>query len=200
MQAERTMSQSTSFDPSSSSDEELLKYINRGNSFAFNCLYERYGQRLYAYALRLTENPALAEDILQESMLIVWRKAGTYRAEGSVLAWLLSIIRNKCMQLFRQKPTESIESSEVDIPDENSSLEKNIAQQDERDRVRAALRHLSPEHREVLELVFYQGLSQKEIAQVCRCPVGTVKSRLAYARQQLRGILTRDGFETKDEP
>ncbi|NMC13416.1 MAG: RNA polymerase subunit sigma-70, partial [Chloroflexi bacterium] len=92
------MSQSINFDPSSSSDEELLKYITRGNSFAFNCLYERYGQRLYAYALRLTENPAQAEDILQESMLIVWRKAATYRGEGSVQAWLLSIIRNKCMQ------------------------------------------------------------------------------------------------------
>jgi RNA polymerase sigma-70 factor (ECF subfamily) len=66
--------------------------------------------------------------------------------------------------------------------------------------VREALRHLSPEHREVLELVFYQGLSQKEIAQVCKCPLGTVKSRLNYARQQLRGILTRDGLDTKDEP
>ena len=200
MQAERSMPRNFIFELSSSTDEELLKHITRGNSLAFNCLYERYGQRLYAYALRLTENPAQAEDILQESMLIVWRKAATYRAEGSVQAWLLSIIRNKCMQLFRQKPTESIESSDVDIPDENSSPEKNIAQQDERNRVRAALQRLSPEHREVLELVFYQGLNQKEIAQVCRCPLGTVKSRLAYARQQLRGILTRDGFEMKDEP
>jgi RNA polymerase sigma-70 factor (ECF subfamily) len=69
---------------------------------AFNHLYERYGQRLYAYALRLTENPALAEDILQECMLIVWRKAATYRERGSVQAWLLGIVRHKCMQLFRQ--------------------------------------------------------------------------------------------------
>ncbi len=200
MQAERTMSHSINFDPSSSSDEELLKHIARGYASAFNCLYDRYGQRLYAFALRLTENPALAEDILQESLLIVWRKAGTYRAEGSVLAWLLSIIRNKCMQLFRQKSTESIEGSDLDFADEDPSPEKVLSQQDERNRVREALRHLSPEHREVLELVFYQGLSQKEIAQVCKCPLGTVKSRLNYARQQLRGILTRGGLDTKDEP
>lgn len=185
------------FDPSSSSDEELLRHITRGNSLAFNCLYEHYGQRLYAYALRLTENPAQAEDILQESMLIVWRKAATYRGEGSVKAWLLSIIRNKCMQLFRQKPTESIEGSDLDFADEAIPMEKDISQQDERSRVREALQRLSPEHREVLELVFYQGLNQKEVAQVCRCPVGTVKSRLSYARQQLRGILSRDGLDDK---
>ncbi len=200
MQAERTMSHILIFDPSSSSDEELLRHITRGVAPAFNHLYERYGQRLYAYALRLTENPALAEDILQECMLIVWRKAATYRGEGSVLAWLLSIVRHKCMQLFRQKPAESIEGSDLDLADEAISMEKDISQQDERNRVREALRHLSPEHREVLELVFYQGLNQKEIAQVCGCPLGTVKSRLSYARQQLRGILTRDGMDGKDEP
>jgi len=197
MQAERTMPRNFIFDPSSSTDEELLRHITRGNSLAFNCLYERYGQRLYAYALRLTENPAQAEDILQECMLIVWRKSATYRGEGSAKAWLLSIIRNKCMQLFRQKPTESIEGSDLDFADEAISMEKDLSQQDERSRVREALQRLSPEHREVLELVFYQGLNQKEIAQVCRCPLGTVKSRLSYARQQLRGILTRDGLDNK---
>ena len=197
MQAERTMPRNLLFDPSSSTDEELLRHITRGNSLAFNCLYERYGQRLYAYALRLTENPAQAEDILQESMLVVWRKAVTYRGEGSVQAWLLSIIRNKCMQLYRQKPTESIEGGDLDFADEALSMEKDISQQDERSRVRKALQRLSPEHCEVLELVFYQGLNQKEIARVCRCPVGTVKSRLSYARQQLRGILSRDGVDDK---
>ena len=197
MQAERTMPRNLLFDPSSSTDEELLRHITRGNSLAFNCLYERYGQRLYAYALRLTENPAQAEDILQESMLVVWRKAVTYRGEGSAQAWLLSIIRNKCMQLYRQKPTESIEGGDLDFADEALSMEKDISQQDERSRVRKALQRLSPEHREVLELVFYQGLNQKEIARVCRCPVGTVKSRLNYARQQLRGILTRDRLDDK---
>ncbi len=197
MQAERSMPRNLLFDSSSSTDEELLRYITRGNSLAFNCLYERYGQRLYAYALRLTENPAQAEDILQESMLIVWRKSAAYRGEGSVQAWLLSIIRNKCMQLYRQKPTESIEGSDLDFADDALSMEKDISQQDERSRVREALQRLSPEHREVLELVFYQGLNQKEIAQVCRCPLGTVKSRLSYARQQLRGILTRDRQDDK---
>ncbi len=79
-----------------------MRTNNPGDQMAFNHLYERYGQRLYAYALRLTENPALAEDILQECMLIVWRKAATYRERGSVQAWLLGIVRHKCMQLFRQ--------------------------------------------------------------------------------------------------
>jgi len=199
MQAERTMPRNLIFEPSSSSDEELLKYITRGVAPAFNCLYERYGQRLYAYAMRLTENPALAEDILQESMLIVWRKAATYRGEGSVLAWMLSIVRHKCMQLFRQKPAESIESNDLDFADEDPSPEKAISQQDQRKIVRDAMQRLSPEHREVLELMFYQGLNQKEIAQVCGCPLGTVKSRLSYARQQLRGILARQDLDTKDE-
>ena len=197
MQAERIMSHTNFLDPSSSEDEGLLRRITRGDQMAFNHLYERYGQRLYAYALRLTENPALAEDILQECMLIVWRKAATYRGEGSVQAWLLGIVRHKCMQLFRQKPAESIESHDLDFADEDPSPEKALSQQDERSRVREALQRLSPEHREVLELVFYQGLNQKEIAQVCGCPLGTVKSRLSYARQQLRGILTRDGLDTK---
>ncbi len=198
MQAERTMPRTMNNYLSSSSDEDLLKGISRKDKAALDSLYMRYGQRLFAYALRLTENPAMAEDVLQEGLLIVWRKARTFRGEGSVLSWLLGIIRIKALQTYRQKPLDSIEESDIEIPDDSISLETRVSSQEQDARVRAALQRLSPEHREVLELIFYQGLSQREVAQVCKCPVGTVKSRLSYARQQLRGILTRDGLQPKD--
>jgi RNA polymerase sigma-70 factor (ECF subfamily) len=154
-------------------------------------LHAAYGQRLYAYALRLTDSPTTAEDIVQDTLVAVWQSAGRFRGEGRVLTWLLGIVHHTAMKALRHVSQPISEEMEESLPAPTVSPEEHIQVKEQSQWVRRGLQSLSPEHRAVLELVFYQGLSLNEVAEVCDCPVGTVKSRLSYARKHLRGILSR---------
>ncbi len=175
-------------------DMALLQRIAAGDELALHDLYAAHGQRLYAYALRLTGDAATAEDVVQDALIAVWRTAGRYRGEGRVLAWLLGIVHNTATKAFRHR-SEPLADEVLALPAREEPPEQQ-AEAGERSRwVREGLQSLSPDHRAVLELVFYQGLSLAETAQVCNCPVGTVKSRLSYARRHLRGILAGQDVE-----
>ena len=175
-------------------DTALLKRIAGGDASALHALYAEYGQRLYAYACRLTNDPVLAEDVLQESLVAVWKGAGRYRGQGRVIAWLLGIVHNQARLAIRRKPLPSLDGSDEEPASKAPLPDEDFSRQEQRQFVLEGLRLLSPEHRTVLELVFYQGLSLNEVAQICAAPVGTVKSRLNYAKAQLRGILNRAGM------
>ncbi|NMC78542.1 MAG: sigma-70 family RNA polymerase sigma factor [Chloroflexi bacterium] len=172
-------------------DLELMQRLAAGEEAALHELYAAYGQRLYAYALRLTDDPALAEDVVQEVLVVAWRTAAKYRGEGRLLAWLLGITHNHAFKALRHRPVPISDEMETTLPAAADPPEEQAQAGEQARWVRQGLKHLSPEHRSVLELVFYQGLSLEEVAQVCHCPLGTVKSRLSYARQQLRGVLSR---------
>jgi RNA polymerase sigma-70 factor (ECF subfamily) len=174
---------------------ELLQRISAGDQSALCELYAAYGQRLYAYALRLTNDRANAEDVVQETLVTVWRAAGKYRGEGRVLAWLLGIVHNLALKCLRQSSIPITDEMEATMSTPGASPEIQAQNNDQARWVQQALQNLSPEHRAVLELVFYQGLSLEEAAQVCNCPLGTVKSRLSYARQHLRGLISRQNLE-----
>ncbi|MEW6401468.1 MAG: sigma-70 family RNA polymerase sigma factor [Chloroflexota bacterium] len=171
-------------------DLDLLRRMQAGDDDAVRELYARYGQRLYAYALRLTNDPAAAEDVTQNTLVTAWREAGKFRGDGRVIAWLLGIVHHTAMKSLRHahQPLDAIEEA---VPEINASPEEQAQIGETKRTVRMALQSLSPEHRAVLELVFYQGLTLNEIAEVLDCPLGTVKSRLSYARQHLRGVLSR---------
>lgn len=171
-------------------DLDLIRRMQAGDDDAVRDLYARYGQRLYAYALRLTNDPATAEDVVQVTLFTAWQTARTFRGEGRLIAWLLGIVHHTAMKSLRHmhQPLEAME----DAVSGNQPTPEDQAEVGETKRwVRQGLKSLSVEHRAVLELVFYQGLSLDEVAKVCNCPLGTVKSRLSYARQHLRGILSR---------
>lgn len=180
------------------SDEVLLSQIAAGEADALQALYHRYGKRMYAYSLRLVNHPQTAEDVLQESMLAVWQNASKYRHQGRVIAWLLAIVHNKAMRTFRRKPSLDLENFERYLPDPAPLPDEKASQSEHKDLLRDGLHHLSVEHRTILELVFYQGLSLKETAQVLGCPLGTVKSRLSYAKENLKGVLNREGLTAED--
>ena len=172
-------------------DRIWLSWISAGKEDALNELYLAYGQRLYAFALRLTDDPALAEDVVQETLLTVWHDAARYRGQGRVIAWLLGILHYRALNSLRnRRKTSSFDFAETLIANEPSP-EESLQAADERSWLRSGLDQLSREHREVLELVFYQKLTLEETAKVVGCPIGTVKSRLSYARKQLRGELER---------
>jgi RNA polymerase sigma-70 factor (ECF subfamily) len=179
-------------------DFALVRQIAAGDDDALRELYAAYGQRLYAYAARITGDPAVADDVVQESLVAVWKSAGRFRGEGRVLAWLLSIVHHKALNAVRiQSPValdEQVDRLAASLP----SPEERVTQSEQRHLLRAGLERLSAEHRAALELVFYQGLSLSEAAQVCNCPVGTIKSRLNYAKTQLRGDLMRRGLGAEE--
>lgn len=172
-------------------DFERVRRMARGDESALRELFAAYGQRLYAYALRLTGDPAAADDAVQETLVAAWRAAGSFRGEGRVVAWLLGITHHislKALRRVSQPITEAIENrmdSTLPLPEEQ------VQSGEQAEWLRRGLEKLSPEQRSVLELVFYQGLSLNEVAAVCGCPEGTVKSRLSAARRQLRGVLSR---------
>lgn len=174
---------------------ELLQRIAAHDDAALCELYEAYGQRLYAYALRLGGDPASAEDVVQETLVTVWRTAGKYRGEGRVLAWLLGIVHNLALKTLRRRSIPITTEMETTLPMPDASPEMQTQSSEQAHWIQKGLQCLSPEHRAVLELVFYQGFSLKETAQICNCPLGTVKSRLSYARQHLRGVLSRQNLE-----
>jgi RNA polymerase sigma-70 factor (ECF subfamily) len=171
-------------------DLDLIRRMVSGDENAMRELYAAYGQRLYTYALRLTNDPATAEDVTQETLVIAWRTAGKFRGEGRLIAWLLGIVHHSAMKALRHV-TQPLEALEETVSEANPSPEEQAQAEEMKRWVRQGLGSLSTEHRAVLELVFYQGLTLNEAAEVCRCPLGTVKSRLSYARQRLRGVLSR---------
>ena len=184
--------------PSHNEDHFLIRQIANGDEDGFKRLYARYGRRLYAYALRVVGNPAVAKDVLQESLIAVWQGAARFRGEGRVIAWLLSIVHHKALHALRRKPDQALDPLEDVLPDEDIHPEEKAARREQQKLLRQGLSGLSVEHRSVLELVFFQGLSLQETADVCGCPVGTVKSRLSYAKNALRGELTRQGLSAEE--
>jgi RNA polymerase sigma-70 factor (ECF subfamily) len=172
-------------------DLDLIRRMQAGDDDAVRDLYALYGQRLYAYALRLTDDPAAAEDVTQNTLVTAWRTARTFRAEGRLIAWLLGIVHHTAMKSLRGNTRYLDEVAEEAIREDQPTPEEQAQVRDESRWVRQGMQSLSPEHRAVLDLVFYQGLSLTEAAQVLNIPVGTVKSRLSYAREHLRGVLAR---------
>jgi RNA polymerase sigma-70 factor (ECF subfamily) len=181
--------------PDEAYDHSLVRRMAAGDEAAMHELYAAYGQRLYAYALRLTGDPARAEDVVQDVLVAAWKSARRFRGEGRVIAWLLGIVHHLALKSLRHPSQPLTDEIEATLEAGSPTPEQQVENAEQAARLRLGLRSLSPDHRSILELIFYQGLSLEEAAQVCRVPLGTVKSRLSYARRQLRGILSRQGME-----
>ena len=180
------------------SDCDLIRQIAAGSEDALRKIYDAYGQRLYAYALRITGDPAAAEEAVQETLVAAWQGAGKFRSETRAIAWLLGIVHHKALNQVRGRAIDSLDAEPEDPPASDPLPDEQAAASEQRRLVRVGLKRLSLEHRLALELVFYQGLSLDEVAKVCGCPAGTVKSRLNHAKASLRGVLSRAGLKAED--
>ncbi len=179
------------------SDEALMEQLILCDRRAFEEIYDRYGDLVYSTALRVLRDPHLAEDISQEIFVRLWRKPDSYVAErGRFLTWLISVTRNRAVDEVRARgrrqrhETASLEEQEREVPagtGDDPALNAQLAEQ--RRIVRAALAELPPEQRQVIELAFFGGLTQKEIADRLTQPLGTVKTRIRLGMQKLRGAL-----------
>ncbi len=179
-------------------DVEIVRRVAAGDGAALRVLYAQYGQRLIAYAMRLTRDRALAEDVVQDSLVAAWQGAAHFRGEGRVVAWLLGIVHHKALNAIRRTSPTLLGEDDEQYPDTALLPDERIAGDERANLLRRGLESLSLNHRMVLELVFYQGLSLAEVATVCGCPVGTVKSRLNYAKAHLRRVLEQAGVNAED--
>lgn len=161
------------------SDEALLWSVGQADRAAFRELYDRHADRVYRFALSLVRNGHLAEEVLQETMLAVWKQAEKFRGSSKATTWILGIARNQAYGLLRrEKKGERLPEDPAHEPDPAEVAEIDV-------RVKQALETLSPEHQEALHLVFYEEMSLADAAAVLGVPEGTVKSRLYYARKAL---------------
>jgi RNA polymerase sigma-70 factor (ECF subfamily) len=176
-------------------DEDVLASVQGRDDGALAELYDRYGRLAFGLAYRILGERGVAEDVVQEAFLAVWRRAGSYRAErGSVRAWLMSIVHNAAID--RRRGRFKREQSDVALDDLAFMLESDaeetfatVAEGIVAEQVRRALAGLPDEQRQAIELAYFGGLTQQEIAARTGTPLGTVKSRLRLGLHKLRGLL-----------
>jgi RNA polymerase sigma-70 factor (ECF subfamily) len=179
------------------SDEALISAIAAGNRRAMHVLYVRYSVRVYRFVLRLTKDSSLAEDLVSEVFIDVWRGAGGFKGGSQVSTWLLAIARNKALSALRNRSDEQLDDEMATaIADPADDAETTVDKRDRSAIVQHCLSQLSPLHREVLDLVYYHEKSLDEIARIVGAPANTVKTRMFYARRRMESLLKVAGWES----
>jgi RNA polymerase sigma-70 factor (ECF subfamily) len=189
------------------SDDELLRRMGQRDEAALAALYDRYGGLVFTVALRIVGDRELAQEVMQDASLRCWDAAGTFdAARGPAGGWLLRIARNRAIDLLRSRQHQARLRENVPLPEPGQPGALGEADATEaivtRHAVTSALATLPAAQRRVVELAFYGGMSQSEIATLLGEPLGTVKSRTRAAMERLRGTLRphfRLGPDARDE-
>jgi RNA polymerase sigma-70 factor (ECF subfamily) len=173
-----------------SSDEILIEQIAAGSKPAMQALFARHRTYVYRWLLRFVSHEALAEDLLSEVFLDVWRQADRFQCRSSVSTWLISIARHKALSVRRRRPDAELdEKIEATVADPANDPEVALQENDRGELLRQALVRLSPQHREVIDLVYYHEKSVNEVAHILDVPPATVKTRMFYARKKLAELV-----------
>ena len=186
MGPERIEKPSSAERPERDSDMELSSRVSGGDRHAFEELYRRYQVRLERFLGNLVRHPQLVEEVLDDTLLVVWERAAGFKGESKLSTWIFAIAYRKAMKALRR----------YDAPVEDPDAENRASQDDDPEQafgharlhelLREAMAELSPEHRGVVELTYFNDLSYREIAEIMDCPVDTVKTRMFYARRHLK--------------
>jgi RNA polymerase sigma-70 factor (ECF subfamily) len=181
-------------------DETLMESIAAGDKLAMQVLFQRHNVRVYRFVLRLTRNASVAEDIVSEVFLSVWRRADSFKAQCQVTTWLLAIARHQAVSALRRRSEAQLDTDmAASIADPSDNAETLLDRQDRSKIVRACLTQLSPAHREIIDLVYYHEKSVEEVARIVGVPRSTVKTRMFYARSHLAKLLKRAGLNGPKE-
>ena len=178
------------------SDEVLIQRIAGGDRLAMQVLFARHHVRVYRFVLRLVRNESTAEDLISEVFLDVWRQAGRFEGRATVSTWLLAIARFKALSALRRKTeTELDEETAEAIEDTADTPDVTLEKKDKSEALRKCLSVLSPDHREIIDLVYYHEKSVEEVAAIVGIPEATVKTRMFYARKKLGELLKQRGID-----
>ena len=179
------------------SDEALLSLVASSDDLALAELYDRFGRVAYGLALRILRDETLAQDAVQEAFLAIWRSADRFLAErGKASTWILTLVHRRAVDFVRREDRrrgEPLESAAEPVASGTTEDEAELGF--ERRVVQEALRRLTPEQREALELGYYGGLTQSELAERLGQPLGTIKSRMFTGLSRLRDLLAEAGLE-----
>lgn len=187
--------------PAPEQDRRLLDRVAEGDREAFAALYRRFHRPLFGYLLRVTGRLELAEELVDDVLLVVWRKASTFEGRSRVSSWVFGIAYRKALKRLERRDRRPEAAPLADAP---PAVELHTPERawDRRERAAAvaeALSTLPTEQRSVVVLTYYRGLSYPEIAEALDCPVGTVKSRMFHARRKLARLLPGLGFGGGEE-
>ena len=178
------------------SDELLIARIAAGDPEAMRMLYLRHQIRVHRFVLRLVRNQSVAEDIISDVFLDVWRQAGSFEGRSAVSTWLLAIARFKSLSTLRRKREEELDdegAAAIEDPEDNPEVA--TTKRDAGSILRQCLTVLTREHREIIDLVYYHEKSVEEVAKIVGIPEATVKTRMFYARKRLSGLLKAAGID-----
>jgi RNA polymerase sigma-70 factor (ECF subfamily) len=179
-------------------DRDLVRRASEGDEGAFRRLFQRYGPVAKALAVRIVRQPFLAEEVVQEAFLVLWRRPQSYREDrGTFRAWLLAAVHHRAVDLVRREEAHRRRAERSEREAELSLAEADIAGDvvddtelaRSRERIRRALQEIPAEQREVLELMYYEAKTQSIIAQELEIPLGTVKSRTLLGMRRMRSLL-----------
>jgi RNA polymerase sigma-70 factor (ECF subfamily) len=175
-------------------DEELMLLVRDGDARAFEVIFDRHGGPAFSLAFRMCARRTMAEDVVQEAFLSVWRSGGRYdHARGSVRSWVLGVVHNRAVDAFRHATAK--EGRDVsDRPDETGiaspeRTEVEASRREEGRELRGALARLPLEQRRVIELAYFGGFTHNQIAELLELPAGTVKGRMRLGLAKLRVAL-----------
>jgi RNA polymerase sigma-70 factor (ECF subfamily) len=178
------------------SDEALIGRIAAGDKLAMHLLFARHHVRVYRFVLRLVRDESLAEDLISEVFLDVWRQASRFERRSSVGTWLLAIGRHKALSALRKRPAQALdEERTAAIQDPADDPEIAVQKKDKSEILRNCLNGLSAEHREIIDLVYYHEKSVEEAAGIVGIPANTVKTRMFHARKRLSELLKAAGLD-----
>jgi RNA polymerase sigma-70 factor (ECF subfamily) len=178
------------------SDDLLIGRIAQGDRLAMQVLYGRYHVRVFRFGLRLVRDEQIAEDLISDVFLDVWRQAGKFEGRSAVSTWLLAITRFKALSALRKRRDAELDEDTANaIKDLSDDPEVTVQKKDTGAALRKCLTALSPEHREIVDLVYYHEKSVEEVATIVGIPENNVKTRLFYARRKLADLLKAAGVE-----
>lgn len=184
-------------------DAELITLIASGETRALEALYDRYSRVVFSFAVRIVSDPQLAEEVMQEVFFRVWKQASAFSSNrGTLITWLLSITHNMAIDEVRKRNRRPQKTDAGDpelllsgMADLSTDIEEEAWLSGVRSAITAALERLPREQREVIELAYFRGLTQREISETLRQPLGTIKTRMRLGLQKLREQLGESELE-----
>lgn len=177
-------------------DKELVERIAAGDQSAMRVLFLRHQVKVYRFVLQIVKQPAMADELITDVFLDVWRSSARFEGRSSVVTWVLSIARHKALSAVRGRRLRQCDLDvAAGVEDPADSPEVVVLKKECGAELRRCLTMLSPEHREVIDLVYYHQRSVAEVADILDIPAATIKTRMFYARQDLAKRLRAAGVE-----
>src|SRR3990170_8040925 len=168
------------------SDQRLILLVRERDGDAFDELYRRYQTRLSRFLANVVRQPQIVEEVVDDTLMVVWERATDFKGESKLSTWIFAIAYRKAMKALRRFDAPIEDHDAENRASHEASPEDAFGQTRLHRLLRGAMAELSPDHRGVVELTYFQDLSYREIAEIMDCPVDTVKTRMFYARRQLK--------------